>query len=205
MKSILIFLTLTFTFSFTQAQDEHKTIDTSDELPYYEIPDAPEEYTAEGVAARMIDGLGYRYYWATEGLRDEDLEYQASETNRTTEQTLKHILGLSKTIINAASKKPNVRGSGNEEKEPTFEEMRKQTLTNLKTASDLLREKDAKLEDMKLVFQREERKSEFPFWNMINGPIADALWHTGQVVSFRRASGNPLPPGVSVLNGKTRK
>ena len=41
--------------------------------PYYEIPDYPEKYNQGTVVARMIDGLGFRYYWATEGLRAEDL------------------------------------------------------------------------------------------------------------------------------------
>ena len=45
----------------------------------------------------------------------------------------------------------------------------------------------------------------YPFWNAINGPIADALWHCGQIVSFRRSSGNPFPKGVSVFTGKVRK
>jgi hypothetical protein len=43
----------------------------------------------------------------------------------------------------------------------------------------------------------------FPFWNQINGPISDALWHCGQVVMNRRASGNPLQKGVNVFIGKT--
>ena len=43
------------------------------ELPYAQIPEAPNEYTVGGVVSRMIDGLGFRYYWATEGLRSEDL------------------------------------------------------------------------------------------------------------------------------------
>jgi len=47
-------------------------------------------------------------------------------------------------------------------------------------------------------------ETQFPFWNVINGPISDAIWHTGQVVSFRRTSGNPFPKGVNVLTGKKR-
>ena len=43
----------------------------------------------------------------------------------------------------------------------------------------------------------------FPFWNMINGPISDAIWHSGQVVANRRASGNPINPKVNVFIGKT--
>lgn len=40
---------------------------------------------------------------------------------------------------------------------------------------------------------------------MLNGPIADALWHVGQVVSFRRSSGNPFNSKVSVFSGKVRE
>ena len=31
-------------------------------LPYYQIPSYPETYTAANVAARMVDGVGFRYY-----------------------------------------------------------------------------------------------------------------------------------------------
>ena len=72
-------------------------------------------------------------------------------------------------------------------------------------ASDLLKEKDVSLKDKKVIFQRGEQQSEFDYWHAINGPIADALWHAGQIVAFRRASGNPINPMVSVFMGKTRE
>ena len=34
---------------------------------------------------------------------------------------------------------------------------------------------------------------EKPFWHIINGPVADALTHVGQINSFRRLAGNPTP------------
>jgi hypothetical protein len=61
------------------------------------------------------------------------------------------------------------------------------------------------MEEMNLIMKRGESQSEFPFWNLINGPISDCLWHVGQVVSFRRASGNPLSDKISVLTGKARE
>ena len=61
------------------------------------------------------------------------------------------------------------------------------------------------LKAFKIVFQRGDNRSEFPFWNQLNGPIADALWHVGQVVTFRRSSGNPMNPKVSVLQGNVRQ
>ena len=178
------------------------TIMAQEKLPYYEIPEYSEEYTAGTVAARMIDGLGFRYYWATEGLRMEDLNFKPNEEARTTMETLDHILGLSYVIVNATLNKVNKRGQ--DKPELTFDEKRKQTLTNLKTAADNLRPyKD--LSDFKIQFKNEKGIVEYPFWNNINGPIADAIWHCGQVVSFRRSSGNPFNSKASLFNGKLRK
>jgi len=175
-------------------------------LPYRQIPDAPESYTAEAVAARMIDGLGYRYYWATEGLRPDDLAFRPTEESRSTDETLDHILGLSTAILNATTSTPNVRSGGGTPERLSFAEKRRRTLENLRQASDNLRAAaPGAMADMKIIFQRGENRSEFPFWNILNGQLADALWHTGQVVSHRRTSGNPINPKVNVFRGKTRE
>lgn len=166
------------------------------QLPYYKIPEASKEYTAGTTAARSVDGLGFRYYWATEGLTEKDLEFQPSKEARTTSETIDHILGLSQVILNAVLNKPN----GQSQPEMTFSEKRKKTLENLKKASDILRESND-LSQYKMIFGT----IEFPFWNVVNGPISDATWHVGQVVSFRRSSGNPLPKGVNVLTGEKRQ
>lgn len=166
------------------------------ELPYAKIPEAPENYTAGTIVSRMLDGLGFRYYWATEGLQAEDLSYKPNETARTTGETLDHVLGLSQVIVNSALGVPN----GDPQPEMTFEEKRKKTLNNIEKASQIFRKADD-LSKFKIVFKRGDQTSEFPFWNQLNGPIADALWHVGQVVSFRRSSGNPFPKGVSVFLG----
>lgn len=184
---------LILSFLSMNAQDN-----SEEKLPYYEIPDYPETFTAGTVAARMIDGLGFRYYWATEGLRDEDLAFKPNDDARTSAETIDHIYGLSKVIVNATLQKPNVR---TDEPEMSFQEKRKQTLINIKTAADILRtSKD--ISQFKIVFERESGNSEFPFWNNLNGPIEDAVWHCGQVVLLRRSSGNPFNSKVSVFNGK---
>lgn len=173
---------------------------SQNKLPYHQIPEAPKEFTAGSVVSRMIDGLGFRYYWATEGLRAEDLAFKPSKEARTTEETIDHILGLSQVILNSSL------GVANEKPQPkmTYEEKRKKTLNNLKKASEIfLKAED--LSKFSIVFKRGENTTEFPFWNQINGPISDALWHVGQVVSFRRSSGNPFPKGVSVLRGVRRQ
>lgn len=176
--------------------------ETPNDLPYYEIPDYPETYTAGSVAARIIDGLGFRYYWATEGLRKEDLVFRPSDMARTTGETVDHIYGLTNVIVNSTLQKPN----GNKQtEEMTFEEKRKATLINIKTAADILRESDD-ISQYKIVFQRDDNQSsEFPFWNNLNGPIADALWHCGQLVLLRRSSGNPYNSKAGVFSGKVRE
>lgn len=204
MKMQLVFaLTLALHGSLV-AQTEKDSSVQSALLPYREIPAYPDTFSAENVVARMIDGLGFRFYWATEGLRTEDLAFRPSPEARTSEETIDHILGLSSIILNALKKQPNVR-SGEETSPLPFDVKRKMTLENLKTASELLQQPGSKLEDYDIVFVNGDSKAEFPFWNMLNGPIADALWHVGQVVSFRRSSGNPFNSKVSVFSGTVRQ
>ena len=185
-----------FTLFVMNAQDMNEQ-----ELPYAQIPEYPETYTAGSIVSRMIDGLGFRYYWATEDLREEDLLYRPGKDSRSTEETLDHILGLSRVILNGAMKIPN-DGSQSSEK-LSFEEKRSQTLHNLKKASMVFLEAD-NLEEYPVIFKYPNREATFPLWNQINGPIADAIWHCGQIVSFRRQSGNPFPEGVSVFMGNRR-
>ena len=203
MKSLIVLLIFTFVMTAqSNAQNQAKSQTNKDsELPYYEIPDYPESYTAENVVARMIDGLGYRYYWATEGLREVDLAYKPSEDSRTTGETIDHIYGLSRVILKRLQNKDN-----STDENLTFNEKRKKTLGNIQKASQLLKSsKDEDMDNYRVIFQREDDTASYPFWNMINGPISDAIYHTGQVVAYRRASGNPIHPGVSVFSGKTRE
>ena len=181
------------------AQENH-----TNELPYEEIPAAPESYIAGNILTRLIDGLGYRYYWATEGLTESDLLYAPSKEARTSRQTLEHLYGLSETIVNATTNTANIRPQ--DWSTLTFEQLRRQTLLHLQEASkNCAGRSEEEIANFKVKFDSKGRQSEFPYWNMINGPIADALYHVGQIVSFRRSSGNPIHPGVSVFTGKTRQ
>ncbi len=189
MKIILIILSLAIS-SGTLAQQKPY---------YYTIPDTPTTYTAATVVARLVDGLGFRYFWATEGLTEKDLNYKPSADARTTLETLEHINGLVEILVNTVNKKSTT--FGNPAVKISFAQLRDKTLKNIQTASELLKKSDTKLESLDMIFERASNKTEYPFWNLINGPISDALWHVGQVVSFRRGSGNPLPKGVNVLTG----
>jgi hypothetical protein len=200
-KQILLLLTLALSGSLF-AQTEKNA--TKDSLPYREIPAYPDSFTAETVAARMIDGLGFRYYWATEGLRPEDLAFRPTPEARSSEETIDHILGLVTVLMNSLKNQPNVR-SGEETSPLTFEVKRRKTLEMLKEASEMLKQPGSRLEDLSIVQVSGDTRREFPFWNMLNGPIADALWHVGQVVTFRRSSGNPFNSKASVFTGTVRQ
>ncbi|MGB1168248.1 MAG: DinB family protein [Flavobacteriaceae bacterium] len=190
MKLAYSFTLLFFVSSFAMAQA----------LPFSQIPEAPKQLTPSATLLRMVQGLGFRYYWATEGLRKKDLDYRPSRDASSSLETLQHLYGLSKTIAEAVQNIPSKRP---DTKAPvTLESLRAETLTFLEQATQLLSQADQEsLENMKIVFDREGKQSAFPLWNLINGPISDALYHTGQVVSFRRTSGNPIAKGVNVFLG----
>ena len=165
-----------------------------DSLPYAAFPPAPAHYSAAAVVSRLLDGLGFRYYWATEGLRPIDLAFRPTAEARTSQETLEHIYSLSDMVITV------IGGGQTPPAQPkTFGELRKATLENIMKASTLIAGySDADMEKITVDFSGQK----LPFWNMINGPISDCLWHIGQVVTFRRSSGNPFSSKVEVFLGK---
>ena len=173
---------------------------------YYEIPDYPSKYTAGTVAGRVADGLGFRYYWATAGVRSEDMGYKANSDGRTIEETLDHIWNLTKIVMNATNKVPTEFGGSNPLEGLSFEQKRHQTLEFIKTAAENLKKSSSKdFKKFQMIFKYQDGNSnEYPFWNELNGPMSDALWHVGQVVLMRRGAGNPFNSNVSVLSGKVK-
>ena len=173
-----------------------------DNLPFREIPAPPSTYSANTVLLRSVQGLGFRYYWATEGLREVDLAFKPSEDGRTTRETLEHIHGLCGVIANALVSKPNTSSSS---AELSFTDLRKETLLRLKEAADVLEKDATDFSTQKIIFVSDRGNSEFPMWNLFNGPLEDAVWHVGQIITFRRSSGNPYNSKASVFTGKVRE
>lgn len=171
--------------SFTQTQDS---------LPYREMPDYPENYTAGSMASRMIDGLGFRFYWATKGLREEDLAFRPNEASRSTDETIDHILSMTNGIVNTFQKDIETKGT-----DLSFEEKRTLVLNNLKSISDILLKSSS--EDLSSYTIKLGNGEILPFWNFVNGQIADCIWHCGQISSFRRMSGNPFSSKVNLFRG----
>ncbi|MGB3799299.1 MAG: hypothetical protein WA952_05750 [Lewinella sp.] len=173
----------------------------ADSLPYAEIAEYPDDYSAGNVLARMIDALGFRYYWATEGLRKTDLDYRPSEEARSCYETIEHIYGLSEMIVNAPRGDTMVRPE--DWTDLSFADLRTRTLQRFAEASRLYRGMNSgDLATQRVMFSYSEVYSEHPLWNLINGPLADAIYHTGQLVTFRRATENPANPKVNHFRGK---
>ena len=192
MKKLFLLLLFVPIVSFGQ------TTQLKANLPFSEISEYPTAFSQANIVSRMIEGLGYRYYWATNSLTEKDLNYKPSDDTRSTLQILKHIYSLTEMISSSFKKNEFeftlVKGN--------YNDLREKTLLNLKYIQDELK-LNPDFSQLTLRFEMEGTKMEFPFWNQINGPISDALWHCGQVVMNRRASGNPLQPGVNVFIGKT--
>ena len=85
--------------------------------------------------------------------------------------------------------------------EMSFSEYRTKTLLNLKKMFDMLI-KEVKISEIPVKINFGGQSMSFPFWNAINGPLSDAIWHTGQIASNRRASGNPFNSRAQVFLGK---
>ena len=170
----------------------------SQQLPFQEIGAYPKDYSSTNVISRMIEGLGYRFYWASESLTEKDLNYKPSDDSRSTIEVLEHIYGLSLAM------KYTFEGKVYDfsQEKYTYNELREHTLKNLEFVKNQLQTTED-LSKLTIQLNMGGETMSFPFWNMINGPISDALWHCGQVVMNRRASGNPLNPKVNVFVGKT--
>ena len=57
-------------------------------------PEAPQEISASNAIARMLDGLGYRLYWALNGLDEKDCDYRLCEGAKSIHEIIEHILDL---------------------------------------------------------------------------------------------------------------
>lgn len=146
-------------------------------IPYESVDTYPEHTSGTAIITRMLDGLGYRFRYATEGLTPADYRYSPGKGCKTIGEIVKHVWGLVHWVYKSIHHKEAVCPDDSEEQ-------RKHTLalvTILRT--DFTETAEADLEKLKI--------GNYPFWHMVNGPISDALTHTGQINTLRRLAGNP--------------
>jgi hypothetical protein len=148
---------------------------------YFQAIEAyPERQDAVGVVLRLIDGLGYRFYWATAELTPSDYAFSPGAGCQTIGALVGHVWGLTNWIHTV------VVGEGAAWRPPEAAEQRLHALALLAATRDRI----ASLDEAALFALRID---DHPFWHMVNGPLSDALTHVGQIASFRRLHGNPVP------------
>ena len=156
-----------------------------DELPYAVLPEPPARVRGATVMARVVDGLAFRYRWATEGLRPADADFRPGAGSMSLLELVAHIARLVSWLD----------GHLGGQSSPSFAEdlqgLSRQTLDHL----GQLRARLQTMDDAALGEHRISGGSgdSLPFWNMLNGPLADALTHVGQINAWRRLAGNPTP------------
>ncbi len=61
---------------------------------YHSMPATPDEITAVNIICRMLAGMGFRFYWATEELKEESYAFKPCEGARSIGETVEHIWDL---------------------------------------------------------------------------------------------------------------
>jgi hypothetical protein len=157
------------------------------QLPYATLPDPPGGASAADVLIRIVDALGFRFRWATEGLRPEDAEFTPGAECWTTSKLLQHILVLTGLVEHTLGGDPPELPP----REQEVEKLRAAILERIGSIRHRLTQTTPEeLMTRQILFPRDGKL--YPVWNMINGPLVDAFTHVGQLNSWRRLNGNPV-------------
>ncbi|MEQ9148653.1 MAG: hypothetical protein RLP13_10285 [Cytophagales bacterium] len=163
------FLKLVFIFIISASIGIRAQTMSENDLNFFkEIPEYEGQYNSGKISARMIDGLGFRFYWATEDLSAKDMTYRPSEEIRSIGETIQHIYEMSYSLMNVVNLKAQI--------DPglTMPDMqRKQTLLNLKLIRDKLISSSDK--DFEAYNRIRSNGNTIPFWKYINGIVLPLL------------------------------
>jgi hypothetical protein len=171
-------------------------MDKNQELPFDDISKTPNDLTATNTLLRMVEGLAFRYRWATENLSEENIKFKPHPTSMSIEEVNAHIFDLVDSTNRVFGGEKQNKDSLN-----SFHKLRIKSLNILADLSERLKEMSD--EDLSEIEKNTSRK--LPFWYWINGPLADALTHVGQITSWRRIAGNPQLKGINVFIGTSDK
>jgi hypothetical protein len=146
---------------------------------YHSIPATPGEISAVNIVCRVLAGMGFRFYWATEQLTEKTYTFQPCEGARSIGETVEHIWDLLNWIYCAIDPKGKVKPSESKE-------MRESSLELIAVLEETFSKMDnEELASIKILNQS--------FWPIINGPLSDVLTHIGQITTLRRMVGSPVP------------
>lgn len=153
---------------------------------YQSLPTPPEHISAAAVLARLVDAIGFRYQLATADLTSNEINFRPVEGSMNMLELIDHIYKVL-SWGHSAFDKNAIRQTNLK----SFEDYRDATLQvceNFKTM--LLQMTDEEVAQVSIHLKRND--TDYSFWYLINGPIADVLTHIGQIASWRRIAGNPI-------------
>jgi hypothetical protein len=160
-------------------------------FPYETFPSPPETVDGPGVLVRLVDSMGFRYRWATEGLANEAMTFRSTEGAMTLGEVLAHLCVLVRWTEGSVRSSLAGENAGSYmefvDVPEAWDELRATPFGGWSAAS-ALRERGAPLR-----CDDHPDHGPQPFWCMLNGPLADFLSHVGQVASWRRMAGDPVP------------
>lgn len=143
---------------------------------FYRVSAYPDEVSAGAAIARLLDGLGFRFYWSVSGLDESDFDFTPGRGCNSIGDIVRHIWGLMNWIlINVHGRTQSRPKSLMAQKEHILEMI--SNLRDFFTAADADTLSGLRIEEL-------------PFWHLINGPIADAVSHVGQINILRRLRGS---------------
>lgn len=155
--------------------------------PYQTLPIPPKDLSEGNILGRLVDGIGFRYRVATEGFTQKEIDFCPIEGSMNMMELMDHIYKLATWTSTALQLDSTKRQSFS-----GFEDYRSATLSICHQLSQHLKTLTAEdLDKISIYLKRVD--THFSFWYLINGPFADILTHIGQINTWRRISGNPVP------------
>ena len=131
---------------------------------------------AQPLLKHFLAAIAYRTQKALRGAPDSFAEFRAGSDVRTPHELLWHMTGLigyARTLF--------LGGAWQPEKSPTF--------------SQEIRRFHSLLEDLgRLLDQEEFPRDKISPEQLLQGPLADAMTHVGQLAMLRRLASSPIPP-----------
>lgn len=148
-----------------------------DALNYFsDIRVNPDQITVSAVLSRMVDGVGFRFFWATDKLLSETYHFKPAAERWTIADTVSHIWDLSDWICSSLKLDRPI-------KPESPREQRNSILENLYKIKFFLADIDNQgLQEISINGQ--------PFWNLIFGPFEDMVSHVGAIDNLRRSAGD---------------
>ena len=68
-------------------------------IPYESVETYPEKISATAIMIRMLDGLGFRFRYATEGFTLQDYQFSPGHDCRTIGEIIEHYLGTAQLDV----------------------------------------------------------------------------------------------------------